>query len=162
MQEGQRRSAGHARSSRPNVSAVPRPTVAGQVSNQATTPPRNFCGALQVPTAAAATTPRALAEYPAAAVGATAGAASLAPAEADLAAPTAAAVAATAPAGTATAAPPVLPEAATAPAKAHEETRGAGNTSVPVNSFCTVARPVRTPFAGACELHRENDQSKLC
>ena len=111
MQEGQRRSAGHARSSRPNVSAVPRPTVAGQVSNQATTPPRNFCGALQVPTAAAATTPRALAEYPAAAVGATAGAASLAPAEADLAAPTAAAVAATAPAGTATAAPPVLPEA---------------------------------------------------
>ena len=99
---------------------------------------RAFFYAPQAPAAAAAITPRALAEPLNTAVEAATAAA--APASAPAETSLAAALAARASAGAATAAPPAPSAAATAPAKAHEETRGAGNTSAPETSFCTVAQ----------------------
>ena len=123
-EEGQSPSASSVRNTGSNVSAVPRPTVACQASNQAIT---CIFSAPQAAVAAAAITPRALAEPPAAPVGAAAAAAAAAPApapaKAPLAASVAAAVAPTTPAGALTAAPLVPSAAATALAKAHEETR---------------------------------------
>ena len=114
------------------MSGVPRPTLARQASNQAIT----YFGASEAPVgAAAAITPRALTEPLAAppvgaaeVAAASAPAPAPAPAEAPLAA-SVAAVAATGPAYALTPAPPVPSAAVTAPAKAHEETRVAGNTS---------------------------------
>ena len=84
--------------------------------------------------------PRVFAQPPAAAVGAAAGSAAPAPAPAE--APLASALAAKASAGAVTAAPPSA--AATAPAKAHEETRSAGNTSVPTNSIVYKRKPAQS------------------
>ena len=84
--EDQNPSASWVYSCGPNVSAVSRPAVARQVSNEAIT---SYFGAPQAPAAAAAITPRALAESPAVGVGAADAAAAPAPplAEAPLAAP---------------------------------------------------------------------------
>ena len=87
MEEGQSPSEISAHNGRgPNVSAGPRPPVARQALNQATT--YRF-GAPQAPASAAAITPRGLAEPPAATVGAAEAEAALAPAPAEppLAAP---------------------------------------------------------------------------
>ena len=78
--EDQNPSASWVYSCGPNVSAVSRPAVARQVSNEAIT---SYFGAPQAPAAAAAITPRALAEPPAAAVGAAGVAAAPAPAPAE-------------------------------------------------------------------------------
>ena len=85
MEDGHSPSASSAHNSGPNVSSVPRPTVARQ-ANQAIT---SFFGAPQAPAEPAAITPRALAEPPAADVGAAEVAAAPAPApsEAPIVAP---------------------------------------------------------------------------
>ena len=130
-----------------NVSAVPRLTVARQGSNQAI---KSFFGAPQAPAAAAAITPRALAEPPAAAAEAAAAAASApAPAEHPLAPPTEAGRTATAPADALTAAPLALSAAATSNGPRRNE--GCRRHERPDAASPIRHHPLFSPLPRACQ-----------